>query len=910
MEGCFRYWGKADAKYPGEPKWHPLVYHCLDVAACGSVLLERQTTWNDVMLRLSGLPATRLRPWVTIQLGLHDIGKFGDGFQCKDPGLQVALCGRTASTSNTEHHTTLGYLLTQRHLLDWLGQDGGDPDLLDLVQPWLAAATGHHGRPPRNLGNPALLLRNQFPTHVASDARQFVEEANRLFMPEGFPLPTPEAGLAERYMRTSWLLAGLLVVADWLGSNTRWFPYREPTLSLTEYWNQVALAGAQRAVDESGLAPATPAPFAGFKALFPKIPAPTPMQVWSEGEPIGQGPQLFVLEELTGSGKTEAALILTGRLLESAHGKGVYLALPTMATADGMFDRLRKDGLWRRFFASGEPSLVLAHSASWLKLRLEELNRKEAEPKADEEPTASQDCASWLGDNRKKALLADFGVGTIDQALIGVLPIRHQSLRLLGLSTKVLVVDEVHACDAYMGELLARLLTFHAALGGSAILLSATLPRAQRARYLNAFADGAFLMRAAPEKVDYPLATHFSTAGLTEEPIDARKEVSRTVAVRSLAEEPAVFEWLHDAIAQGRCAVWVRNTVADAVASWLAWNAAYPDYQAALYHARFALVDRLRIGKEIEVAFGPDSTSNTRRGRIVIATQVIEQSLDIDFDDMVTDLAPIDLVIQRAGRLQRHVRDAFGNRMRDPGAKDARGGARLAVLTPEATDDADRTWPGPPLAKTGSVYPDRGWLWLTAEWLRGKGAFELPRHAREMIEVVYDENAFEGLPEGLKVRSQQADGDRRAARGTARGAALVLEEGYSPTSRQWEDEIETPTRLADDPSVRVRLARLAGDNLAPWAVAGDARLAWPLSDLSVPRRLVGGESSSLEATIKRAKATMPDEGRHVLVVPLAEVDGGLWRGSAVNGRGEGITVVYSPIVGLRVEKGVADESDI
>ncbi len=108
----------------------------------------------------------------------------------------------------------------------------------------------------------------------------------------------------------------------------------------------------------------------------------------------------------------------------------------------------------------------------------------------------------------------------------------------------------------------------------------------------------------------------------------------------------------------------------------------------------------------------------------------------------------------------------------------------------------------------------------------------------------------------------------------------------------------------------MRLARLAGDNLAPWAVAGDARLAWPLSDFSVPRRLVGGESSSLEATIKRAKATMPDEGRHVLVVPLAEVDGGLWRGSAVNGRGEGITVVYSPIVGLRVEKGVADESDI
>jgi CRISPR-associated endonuclease/helicase Cas3 len=906
----FLYWGKADPKYPGEPKWHPIVYHCLDVAACGSVLLERQPTWLEVMSRLSGLAAAILRPWVMLQLGLHDIGKFGDGFQSMRPELHAALSGRAVATRNTERHTTLGYLLTQRYLLDWLGQDGRDPDLLDLVQPWLAAATGHHGRPPKNVGNPALLLRDQFPANVANDTQRFVEETGRLFMPEGFPLPAPEAGLAERYMHTSWLLAGLLVVADWLGSNTRWFSYREPTLSLIEYWHQVALTGAHRAVDESGLPPATPAPFAGFKALFANMPAPTPMQVWSESVRIGQGPQLFILEELTGSGKTEAALVLAGRLLESGHGEGVYLALPTMATADGMFDRLRKDDLWRRFFASAKPSLALAHSASDVKLRLEELNRKERDPNRDEETTASQDCATWLADSRKKALLADFGVGTIDQALIGVLPIRHQSLRLLGLSTKVLVVDEVHACDAYMGELLARLLTFHAALGGSAILLSATLPHAQRAKYINAFANGLSLKRVAPEKRDYPLATHFSTDGLDEEPVDAREEVSRTVAVTSLTDELAVFQWLWRAVAQGRCVVWVRNTVADAVASWREWNTAYPDCRAVLYHARFALSDRIRIGKEIGAAFGPDSASDTRRGRLVIATQVIEQSLDVDFDDMVTDLAPIDLVIQRAGRLQRHVRDAHGNRIRCDDRRDGRGGARLAVLTPEASINADKAWPGPLLAKTGYVYPDRGWLWLTAKWLREHATYELPRQARDMIEVVYDEDSFEALPESLRVRSQQADGDRRAARGAARGALLVFDEGYSPTSRQWEDEIETPTRLADDPSVRIRLARSVGDNLTPWAVAEDASLAWQLSDLSVPHRMIGSEISRLEAVIQRAKAAMPDEGRHVLVVLLRAVDEDLWRGSAVNGKGDEIAVAYSPVVGLTLEKGVLDESDI
>ena len=902
----FRYWGKADRNYDGEPKWHPLVYHCLDVAACAAMLLERRPAWLMALSRQSGLEAEWLRSWLIFQAAIHDLGKFGDGFQAWRPDLLIMLQGRSGVGAGGERHDTLGYVLAENHLLDWLGLDGHDPDLFDLLQPWLSAVTGHHGRPANNLDGAALLLRKNFPRPVLDDARNFVTQAARLFLPENFRLPTPVAGLAESYRQASWLVAGLTVAADWLGSNTHWVPYREPDLALPDYWTQVALPQAHRAVMESGLEPATPTSLPRIQTLFPALALSTPLQAWAETVAIADGPQIFVLEELTGAGKTEAALTLAARLMAAGCGQGVYLALPTMATADAMFDRVRKDEGWRRFFAEGAGQLALAHSADRLKLRLEEINRRDTDYGRGEDATASRHCSAWLADSRKKALLADFGVGTLDQALLAVLPRRHQSLRLLGLANKVLIVDEVHACDCYMGELLSRLLRFHAALGGSAILLSATLPANQRTRYLQVFAQGAGFAAEGPRDDAYPLASWLARAGLVEQPLQARAVVARRVDVTLLPQEARALAWLQAAITRGRCAVWVRNTVADAVESWRQWNAAYPDRPATLYHARFALCDRLKIGERLLADFGPRSGPATRHGRLVIATQVVEQSLDVDFDDMVSDLAPIDLVLQRAGRLQRHRRDAAGNRV-TADTQDGRGGARLAVLAPEPAPDADARWIEGLLPKTGKVYPDHGKLWLSARWLAREGGFELPRQARAMIEAVYDDAAFDALPEGLRRVADAADGACRADRGAARSNLLNFDEGYTPTSLQWQDEGEAPTRLGD-PTVRVRLARVVAEGLTPWADV-DADIAWALSELSVPHRLIAAESARDGALIAAAKQAMPDEGRYVIVVALRP-SGNAWCGHALNARDEDVQVVYSPICGLTIEKGVEDESDL
>jgi CRISPR-associated endonuclease/helicase Cas3 len=478
-----RYWGKAKPQMSNGPQWHPLVYHCLDVAACGRILLEADRERRRSLARLANLDEEALLAWLSFLLAIHDVGKFSDGFQNLQPDLFRILQGRETRALYDERHDTLGWLFARDNLPAILTDDDAE-DLQDLLVPWMSAVTGHHGRPPTNLtGNrAALLLKRQFPVAVHQDARRFIQEAARILLPEGLPFSTQDYdNLRPLFLRASWLVAGLAVAADWLGSNQRWFPYwdRSP-LSCERYWHDFALARANTALRESGLTPATAAPFHRMTELFDSILEPTPLQRLAESMQLAPGPQLIVVEEVTGGGKTEAALTLAVRLLATGEANGIYLALPTMATADAMHSRVER--VYRRFFADGsKASLVLAHSTAAISLNLERTNTTDAGYGLKEHDSASNHCTAWFADSRKKALLAYVGVGTIDQALLGILATRHQSLRLWGLLGKVLIADEVHACDAYIMGLLKILLKFHSAFGGSAILLSATLPQSQRA---------------------------------------------------------------------------------------------------------------------------------------------------------------------------------------------------------------------------------------------------------------------------------------------------------------------------------------------------------------------------------------------------------------------------------------------
>jgi CRISPR-associated endonuclease/helicase Cas3 len=327
----------------------------------------------------------------------------------------------------------------------------------------------------------------------------------------------------------------------------------------------------------------------------------------------------------------------------------LLIGLPTMGTANAMYQRLGK--VYRRFYESSDlPSLILAHGARELSESFREsvfLSENQAaglnytEGHDEHELSATAYCNAWLADNRKKALLADVGVGTIDQALLAVLPARHQSLRLLGLGRKVLLVDEVHAYDSYMQGLLDCLLEAHARQGGSVILLSATLPQTMREKLVIAFHRGLGDDSPGILRNAYPLATHSPTAGESEKHIDTREEVKRSVMIEHVEEEEVVIEQIQQAVSKGQCVCWIRNTVKAARESYRALTDCkwLDDEHLNLFHSRFAMVDRQRIESDTVRRFGAESNHDDREGQVLIATQVVEQSLDLDFDVLISEMS-------------------------------------------------------------------------------------------------------------------------------------------------------------------------------------------------------------------------------------------------------------------------------
>lgn len=814
------YWGKAKPSDNGN-SCHLLPYHSLDVAAVGWYLLAPDRPLAQRLSSELRLSPEALRRLFVFLLGLHDLGKFSRAFQ----GLaQLDIEGLVPAVPRYEYtvrHDSLGALLWQEQWFAWM--DAGllrwpDAELerkevrqrrktmVALLSPFF----GHHGQPVEgahaDIGR--FFAVDDISDDIAAAGKFVADWAELLEVVWPVGLMTSEAWL-DAFLSVSWTIAGWVTLSDWLGSNQDYFTYQQQEMPLSEYWINQALPGAENVLKGTGFdQPAQPLPYEGLAAWFEgKSVTPTPLQQESETIALDTSPQLFILEDVTGAGKTEAACILAQRLLAAGEGEGIYFALPTMATSNAMYQRLGK--LHRRFFtAESKPSFVLAHGASHLNESFTAAIDA-AQPRdrnyIPDEATASAQCNHWLADSRKKALLAEVGVGTIDQALMGVLPFRHQSLRLLGLARKVLIVDEVHAYDAYMQTLLARLLTHHARQGGSAILLTATLPHAMRKSLSDAWSQGLGQAPINLERDDFPLLTRISASSLREVPLETRPEVVREVAVDWLTEEEQAIERVMEAVEQGECVAWVRSTVDDAIRAFEAVRERHPDpARCLLFHSRFAMLDRQRIETDVLERLGKASTPVQRRGQVLISTQVFQESLDCDVDLMISDIAPIDLIIQRAGRLQRHSR---GPR-RPP---------MLHVLAPAWAEEPGEKWLYDALPGTSFVYRDTSVCWLTQRILRELGAIRLPQQARELIEGVYGA-VSELVPDGLQAARWEQKGMQGVAMSMATFNVLELESGYIWNRHQWQEEQEFGTRLIDEPTVRVALLTREGHGgLVLWA---------------------------------------------------------------------------------------------
>ncbi|MCX2561188.1 CRISPR-associated helicase Cas3' [Acetobacter farinalis] len=898
------FWGKARPVQLAQDTgflMHPLIAHMLDVAAVAILLPGSERLGLDY--RQLGM-----------LVALHDIGKLVPGFQAKVPECwpEQAL-GAYPERATSSRHDSDGLALLDHVCQDALaplfGVDAeGNSWLPDEKSRVGRAIAGHHGAPVSAIEDRA---RKADIKVIAPYARKLVSLLFDLFRPP----PIPPYLAAEALLQLEWRLAGLTVQADWIGSRQEWFPYVSPddvADASGYFWNH-ALRHAQAAIVRAGLAPVSASPFQGIAHLFPHIRTPSPVQALMEVASLPTGPTLVVIEDMTGSGKTEAALVAAHRLMAAGRANGLFVALPTMATANAMFDRLAM--AYRSLFQpSSHPSLALAHGRALLDERFVSVLAPEdalegAALKTDRAEAAEVCCSAWLGSESRRALLAQVGVGTIDQALMAVLPVRFATMRQAGLAGKVLLVDECHAYDPYMQEEMAALLRFHAAMGGSAILLSATLTRAVRQKLAAAFREG--LRQEDPAELSstaYPLVTLVGQVGAEELPCAPRAGLERTIAVRQVCDEASVMTEIVSAACKGAAVAWVRNTVDDVIASAKALKE--KGIEAMVFHARFAMVDRLAIERSVLARFGKDSTAPDRAA-VLVASQVIEQSLDLDFDVLCTDLAPMDLIIQRAGRLRRHKRDER------PVERD-----EICLFSPDPVEDPDPKWISRVLPGTAAVYRDAALLWRTARALKRAGAIRSPDSVRTLIEeageTIEEAGETSDVPAGLTGAARDVEGKGRAARGAAARNVLNYLTGYAPEGALWERDIRTPTRLEERPSVTVRLGVMRGGEVVPWAALKDSTLAaphekkraWALSEVSVARHTLAAcpVSEDRKAAVAAARSDWSRwerEAEDLYLLLILEEAGEGWEGAGCSEQGRDIVVRYDQQYGLLIVPALA-----
>ena len=894
------FWGKAGGVRPEEPAVHPVAYHGLDVAASAEALLAVNPRMLARIADLLQTTRENARRTVVGLIALHDIGKFASAFQCMVPDAwpHEAL-GAFPRHVQSRHHTIValdlfGRLDFARLFSPAFDSAGWDASLYTL---WASIAC-HHGRPMEGATDTDCVPIKGMSSAGIRSARDCAEEVARLFGPYDRLGDVRGRGIE----KLSWLVAGLTNLADWIGSNRAGFPYCDAHHSLDGYL-PIARKRADAALATAGLLPALSAQAPQIASLFPAISTPSELQVWAQSVDLPPGPLLAVIEDVTGSGKTEAALLFAARLMAADRAGGAFFALPTMATANAMFERLGNS--YRKLFeATQSPSLVLAHGRRSLHPGFTDsilpevvsTDERNAETQGDSSLAV---CAAWIADDRRKAFLAHIGVGTIDQALLGVLPSKHQALRLWGLADRVLIVDEAHAYDAYMGRELERLLEFHAAIGGSAIVLSATLPGQQRAGLAKWFARGLAVTAPSTAATAYPLATIVSAQGACPTPVATRADRARLLPVRTMPPGNEALAYVADMARRGAAVAWIRNSVDDAIEA--AHELCALQLQPVLLHARFAMGDRLAIERRVHDTLGKSGTIEGRRGLVLVGTQILEQSLDYDVDAMVTDLAPIDLIIQRAGRLWRHEeRTKQGRPVETP---------ELVVIAPDWQDVTDRDWYRQVSPRAAAVYKHHGVVWRTARALAEARAIETPGSIRALIESVYayGDQENDDVPAPLRKASNDAVGCYSAQVSIANSNLLDVHQGYEGNNVLWTSDTITPTRLGDPVTV-FRLGRVEGRSVVPWCLADDSdlRRSWALSEVSLSRRKAVGvpeHDAATEAMIEKAKASWPEWERDQPLLLLTG-DAQAAEGVVMERTGQARPVVYgrtSP--GLRIVRG-------
>ncbi|MER3436054.1 MAG: CRISPR-associated helicase/endonuclease Cas3 [Leptolyngbya sp. ERB_1_1] len=691
--------GKGEFREDGQPNYHPVICHLADTASVAMQIVREYLSSAAIasLERGLGLKGESLIKCCGFLAGCHDLGKVSPAFQFQVSDVGKALIGEhfyDLWTKLPEVKTPHG-LVTAKTMPQFLCDAGLGIRLTKRQAHQLAKRLsiivgGHHGFFPSQAEIDAL-NDGLCGTNPGSDwqhrrfSQRIFEQLQEFVGLTSSDLPTHCDNAA------GMILAGLTTVSDWIASNPdqkSGFPYANDTL-FDEYAKDLE-AKAQNALRVIGWTKTSTENPLNFTELFSQIQTPRPLQDAAiELSVTLTSPCLVLVEASMGEGKTEAALYLADYLQHQASVGGFYIGLPTQATSNAMWKRVR-DFLSQRY-PEEIVNLTLSHSAAALKEEYQQtVCRLDQVYDEDEQNSAGRVGAGEWHTARKRSLLSPYGVGTVDQALMGVVRSKHQFVRLFGLAGRTVILDEIHAYDLYTSTLLERFLEWLAVLGSPVIALSATLPMSTRRLLVNAYAKGCGQSDVELPQANYPRITAFAGGEVQVRSFAASDHVTRSLNLYWINDK----EWmaaLRDNLADGGCAAVICSTVGRAQEVFQRLQAEFGENELGLFHGRFLFIDRDRIEQACLEKFGKDSTTRPHR-YVLVATQVIEQSLDVDFDLMISDLAPIDLLLQRSGRLHRHTRDNRPAKLKVP---------TLWVVSP-TIDQAGRVQ----FAEAGIIYSD------------------------------------------------------------------------------------------------------------------------------------------------------------------------------------------------------------
>ncbi|MBU2962086.1 CRISPR-associated helicase Cas3' [Citreicella sp. C3M06] len=757
-------WGKTD---PELGTSHHLAHHCADVAAVFRTLIKRNHVRRAISHALGRALLAEEFEALVVMAFLHDIGKLAPGFQLKGwPEL--------ASSK------TYGHLEAGQHWLNLLCESSLNDQVDELAQmcgdhaePWFDVIFAHHGRPQRPVNEASAkgCFRNFEGYDWKAEETVIADAISQWFPPlSTLILPPPKPPLLH-------LIAGLLALADWLGSDRVAFAF-VPEYDAS-YWAHT-LDIARSHVEAVGLGLGRESLIGPPDwALISDHPAPRPAQ--SVLSQVDLSEKLVILEAETGTGKTEAALWHFIRQLSAENVEALYFAVPTRAAARQLHTRITT-ALTRMFRVTEEPVLAIPGQM----MAGEAKGRSLPDFKVlwdDGGPTTSR----WAAEQATRYLAARIAVGTVDQIMLAGLQVKHAHLRAAALSRALLVIDEVHASDPWMTNIQKAVLDAHLSLGGRALLMSATLGASARTRWTG----DALPSPAQTASLPYPAI--WAGRALLPVPTDPESQKDVYMSPHRGWSGTQAADLALEAARDGAKVLVIRNTVDRARDTWQACLDEAPELvmalgkNACLHHSRFAAEDRAQLDTCVEALLGKNVPM---QGVIIIGTQTLEQSLDISADLLITDLCPMDVLLQRIGRLHRHVGALHPNGFKTP---------RCIVLTPDhgLSPLVTRAENGLGVYENGSsisgVYIDVCGLKATLDQIEAHSCWSIPAMNRALVEAATHPLNLDSIAEreGWQTHRARVTGKGFAEKLAARHVILDRSKPLAP--------------FPDDEAIRTRL---------------------------------------------------------------------------------------------------------